>query len=123
MLLRRQPNHSLARSSAKPKRGKRGVYSCKRERNKDLNENKQGWSTLVTAPKSRIGEKHRMIARLGPVHWASFLEHANMHHKAAFLALFTESDRLVCSGPLEGGHCPRDFGLSMTELGLDQPPL
>ena len=88
------------------------------------NENKQGWSTLVTAPKSRIGDKHGMIARLGPVHWASFLEHANMHHKAAFLALFTESDRLVCSGPLEGGHCPRDFGLSMTEAGdvarLDQ---
>ena len=71
----------------------------------------------MTAPKSRIGDKHGMIARLGPAHWASFLEHANMHHKAAFLALFTESDRLVCSGPLEGGHCPRDFGLSMTELG------
>ena len=62
----------------------------------------QRWSTLVSAPTSRIARVMRPV--LGDALWHSFVAHANAHYKEAFVGAFA-GPVLACVGR-DGAMCP-----------------
>jgi len=64
----------------------------------------------VTAPTSRI-----MCPALGNAHWAALIAHANAHHRAAFLSVFT-APVLRCVGCVNGTPCPNDIAIDLAAL-------
>jgi hypothetical protein len=47
-----------------------------------------------------------------PFDWDGFVAFATAHFRPAFISCF-EKRKQVCSGPSEGGSCPRDFKVSL----------
>ena len=79
----------------------------------------QRWSTLVSAPTSRIARVMRPV--LGDALWHSFVAHANAHYKEAFVGAFA-GPVLACVGR-DGAPCPRAFRVDLAASATGLPYL
>ena len=70
----------------------------------------QRWSTLVSAPTSRVARILRPV--LGEVQWCRFVVYANAYYKDAFVAAF-DGPVLACVGR-GGTPCPRAFRIDLS---------
>ena len=80
--------------------------------NLGVRRGKQRWSALVSAPTSRLAKMMR--TRLGDVHWAAFVRHANRHYKATFVNAFRHRV-LRCVGSVDGAPCPHNFEVDLKQ--------